>query len=75
MSTSTLSITDHTGDTRLEWSAEDDAEVAIAKAAFDAAKEKGHLAYTETADGTREIMRTFDASAEKIVMTPQLVGG
>lgn len=73
--TATLSVTDHTGDTRIEWDKEDEASVAIAHASYLKAKEKGHMAYREGADGDRTQLHAFDPDAERIVMLPQLVGG
>lgn len=74
--TSTLYVQDKTGDTRIEWDPDVPAEVAAARAAYDAAKDKRYLAYRTRADGSRgEIMREFDPTAERIVMSPQLQGG
>lgn len=74
--TSTLSILDHTGDTRIEWDGDDPASVEIARASFDAALRKGHLAYRVGAGGRQgEQIREFDPAAERIVLSPQLVGG
>lgn len=72
----TLSVLDRTGDTRIEWDPANAAETAIAKKAFEAAKDKRHLIYKLGADGTRgELLRTFDPHAERIVAVPQTVGG
>lgn len=72
-----LSITDASGDTRIMWDPRNKDEVATAEAAFNAAKEKGMLAYsvdTETG-GQGEVIRKFDKKAGKIIMVRQLVGG
>lgn len=72
-----LHITDGSGDTRIMWSPRDKDEVAAAKAAFDAAKAKGMLAYKVDDDGKRtgEVIREFDKKAGKIIMIRQPVGG
>ena len=72
-----LSIADATGDTRIMWDPKNKDEVATAKAAFDAAKKKGMLAYSvdpESAD-KGEVIREFDPKAGKIIMTKPLAGG
>jgi hypothetical protein len=74
--TSSLTILDDTGDTRIEWNSNNREEVELARKAFDAAKEKRYLAYRTRADGSKgEVLREFDSAAERIVMSPQLVGG
>lgn len=70
-----LHITDHTGDTTIEWDPSDPIEVNIAKASYDAAKAKGYLAYSEDDQGEREIMREWNPRASRVVMIPQTVGG
>ncbi len=73
---STLIVLDHTGDTRLMWDKKAKPEVKAAKEMFDAMKEKGYLAYTVNKDGSPgEVINEFDPKAEKIIMSPQLVGG
>jgi hypothetical protein len=72
-----LSIADPTGDTRIMWDPKSKDEVATAKAAFDAAKKKGMLAYAvdpESAD-KGEVIREFDPQAGKIIMSRPLAGG
>jgi hypothetical protein len=72
-----LSIADPTGDTRIMWDPRSKDEVATAKAAFDAAKKKGMLAYAvdpESAD-KGEVIREFDPQAGKIIMSRPLAGG
>lgn len=74
--TSTLLIQDNTGDTRIEWNRNNPVEVELARKNFDAHKEKRYLAYKTRSDGTKgELLRNFDPDAERILMTPQLVGG
>ena len=74
----TLHITDPTGDTRLIWSPDNEDEVGVARAAFDAAKKKGMVAYAvDPANGesSGEVIRTFDPKRGKIIMVRQLQGG
>lgn len=72
----TLHVMDRTGDTRIEWNPSSSDEVAMARKAFDEAKRKRYLTYKVGADGTRgELLREFDATAERIICTPQTVGG
>ena len=76
--TSMLHIMDSSGDTRLMWDPRNADEVDTAKAAFDAAKAKGMVAYTvdpNSGEKTGTVIREFDEKAGKIIMTPQLVGG
>ena len=73
-----LHITDSTGDTRIMWDPRNQDEIDTAKAAFDAAKKKGMLAYAvdpSTAEKTGEVIRDFDPQRGKIIMTKQLQGG
>lgn len=74
--TSTLHILDKTGDVRHEWDPSDPVAVEMARAAFQAAKGKKMLIYKTRRDGSRgELLREFDPSAERIIATPQTVGG
>jgi hypothetical protein len=64
------------GDNKIEWNADVPAEVAAARAMFNTMKEKRYLAYTLDESGHRgEVLREFDPEAERIIMTPQRVGG
>ena len=73
-----LSIADPDGDTRIMWDPNNEDEVATARAAFDAAKKKGMLAYTVRVDDPTkpgEVIRKFDPAQGKIIMTKPLQGG
>lgn len=73
---STIHVLNKTGDTRTEWNKDNPAEVEMARKAFQAAKDKRYLIYKTRSDGSRgELMREFDPNAERIVCTPQTVGG
>jgi hypothetical protein len=73
-----LSIASLEGDTRLMWNPANADEVATAQAAFDAARERGMLAYAVTEGGERDagqVIRTFDPTQAKIIMTNPTQGG
>lgn len=71
-----LNILDRTGDTRIEWDPAVAEEVSMARKAFEEAQAKKYLTYKLNADGTQgELIRTFDPTAERIVASPQTVGG
>lgn len=64
------------GDTRVMWDSDNADEVQAAREMFNSLKAKGHLAYSTNAKGERaEVIHRFDPDAERIIMTPQLVGG
>lgn len=76
MTTSLIHTLDTTGDTRIEWDPAKPDEVALARRAFQDAKDKKMLIYRTRADGTQgELLRDFDPNAERIVCAPQTVGG
>lgn len=71
-----LAILDRTGDTKVMWEVEDDTSVVAAAEAFLAKVEAGYTAYALKGDGAEpEVIKEFDATAEKIILTPQFVGG
>ena len=74
----TLHIMSGEGDTRLMWDPRNADEVDTARTAFNAAKEKGMLAYSvdpNSGEKTGTVIRDFDPQQGKIIMAPQLVGG
>jgi len=74
--TSTLHLMDSTGDTRIEWDPTKPDEVKMARKAFDEAKKKKYLTYKVDRRGNQgELLREFDPAAERIICTPQTVGG
>lgn len=76
MTTSTMHTLDTTGDTRIEWNPDSPDEVAMARKAFEGLKKKRYLIYKTRRDGSQgELLREFDPRAERIVATPQTVGG
>jgi hypothetical protein len=71
-----LNVMDRTGDSRIEWNPNVPAEVEMARAAFNAAKDKKYLTYRLDGDGNRgEVLREFDPGAARIVASPQPQGG
>ena len=73
---SEINILDRTGDTTHTWDRTRPDEVAVARRAFDEAKAKKYLIYKMNADGSKgELIREFDPNAERIVCSPQNVGG
>ena len=71
-----LAILDGTGDTKVIWDPHNSDEVEAAKAQFDALRKKGFLAYTVNKKGDKgEVITKFDPDAEKIILSPPLVGG
>lgn len=73
---SELYILDPTGDTRLQWSKNNPDEVAYARERFNELKAKRYLAYRVDRKGKQgEVIHEFDPAAERIVLSPPLVGG
>ena len=71
-----LCVLDKTGDTKTVWDRRNEAEVAAAKAQFEALKGQGYLAFSVAKDGSKgEQIHEFDPDAEKIILSPPLVGG
>jgi hypothetical protein len=61
---------------RTIWNPENQEEVDAAKTTFQRLKKKGYLAYQVDEKGKKgEVMRAFDPTAGRIIMSPQLVGG
>ena len=75
-----MRILDPSGHTTHGWSEDNEAEVAIARAAFTEATTRGYQAFyvTEEIDGGSKKghrMESFDPHAEKMMLLPQLRGG
>jgi hypothetical protein len=72
-----MAILDRLGDTKVMWDKNDPNEVAAAKATFDSLKAKGFLAYSvKGKKGDKgEVIKQFDPEAERLIMSPPLVGG
>lgn len=71
-----LQILDRNGHTELAYEPDETATVDQARQEFMKKLEQGYLAYTVGPDGKADTaIREFDPQAQRIVMTPQLVGG
>ncbi len=71
-----MSIMDATGDHKIIWDTEDAESVAAAKETFDRLRAKGYLAYTVKKGGDKgEIVREFDPTLEKLILSPPMAGG
>ncbi len=72
-----LVIMDRSGHAEVDFKADDAASIKVATERFNelVGKGGGHMAYRIGADGTKEQIRSFDKSAEEILVHPQLVGG
>ena len=69
-------IMDRSGDTRHEFDVNDAAALAEAEARFKELTGKGFMAVALTGDGSPgRQLKAFDASAEKVMFHPQLIGG
>lgn len=69
-------MTREDGDFRVTWDSEKPAEVAHARETFDKFKGQGYLAYKVEKGGARgEVLKSFDASAERLIMAPRMMGG
>lgn len=76
MATSEMAVMDHKGDSKHIWDPAKPDEVAAARAAFDALKKKGYLAYEVEETGKKgKLILKFNPAAGKIIMSPQMVGG
>lgn len=71
-----LSVIDHTGDTKTIWNTGVQDEIDVAKETFTKLKKKGYLAYRVGRGGEKdEVLHRFDPEAGAIIMTPPLAGG
>ena len=72
----TLCVLDESGDSRMQWDKDDAAQVAKAQARFNELKGQGYLAYKVNKKGGQgEVITAFDASAERIILHKQMIGG
>lgn len=71
-----MDVMDQTGHTTTAWDPGVPAEVAAARATFDAMTAKGYQAFHVGRRGQQsERMTTFDPAAEQMILVPQLQGG
>ena len=70
----TQTVMDHTGDTR-HHDATDQAAVAEAEKRFIELTGAGFTAAKRTGNGTSELIRTFDPTADETLFIPRLIAG
>jgi hypothetical protein len=64
------------GDTKLIWDSEQDAEVENARRTFDDLTKKGYAAFDVGPRGQKgDRVREFSPDAEKLIMVPPVAGG
>jgi hypothetical protein len=68
-------VMDTSGDTRHQFNPEDGSAVAEAEKRFGDLTRAGFIAAKRTGNGTSELVRHFDPSAQETVFIPRLVGG
>ena len=71
----TFIVMDHTGDSRHQFDPNDYIEVLDAQRRFRELTEAGYTAAKKTGNGTAEVVRTFDPTADETLFIPRLVGG
>ena len=74
---SELAILDKSGDVKVAWDTGNAEEVAFARRAFVEQRKKGFAAFRVSGANWRkgEAITEFDPEAERIIMTPPIVGG
>ncbi len=72
-----LAIQDHTGDTKIMWSKDNDDEVEVARNTFRDMKKKGYQAFKVVGKkgDPGEQMNEFDPDAERIIFVKQAAPG
>jgi len=64
------------GDFKIIWDSDRPSEVSHARETFDKFKAQGYLAYKVDKGGERgEVMKSFEPTAEKVILAPRMVGG
>jgi len=64
------------GDLKVIWDSDKPEEVSHARKTFTEFKSKGYLAYKVSKGGDKgEVMKDFDAEAEKVILAPRMMGG
>lgn len=71
-----LAIMNGSGDTKLIWDSENEDEVENAKETFNRLTKKGYAAFSVNTKGKQdEVIKKFDANAERIILIPPMAGG
>ena len=72
----TMAVMSDKGDSKTIWNKDNPAEVAAAKATYDALKEKGYLAFSVKDKGEKgSLVMEFDPNMESLIMSPPVAGG
>ena len=74
---SEMQILDRTGDTKLEWNQENEAEVANARETYDRLVTRGHhrAFRLDSSGGKAQRMDAFDPRAQSMILVPHVAGG
>ena len=71
-----LAVLDQTGDTKYMWDKDKPDEVKEAEKTFKRFKKKSYIAYSVNKKGDKgSVMHTFDPKAERIILSPPVIGG
>ena len=68
-------VTDHSGDTRHWYDANDERSLFDAQERFRQLSEQGYIAAVRGTEGSSRIIRSFEPAAEETLFFPRLVGG
>jgi tRNA A37 threonylcarbamoyltransferase TsaD len=68
-------VMDHNGDSRHYFNTTDDASLGEARDRFQQLTKAGYIAARRTSNGTSELLRQFDPTAQETLFIPRLVGG
>ena len=72
----TMRAMDGTGDTKIIWDTDQQAEVDAARQTFDKLTKKGYKAFSVKKGGDKdEMIDKFDPTLEKIILVPPIRGG
>lgn len=71
-----FAVMDHTGDTKIIWSRDNEDEVDNARRSFRDLKAKGYAAFKVDKKGDKaDLIHEFDPKVERIIFVPPMVGG
>jgi hypothetical protein len=71
-----LAVMDHTGDTKIIWSRDNQDEIDNARRTFADLRGKGYAAFKVDKKGDKaEQVHEFDPKVERLIFVPALVGG
>lgn len=71
-----MQVMDRTGHTTINWDPSNPADVRAARDTFDEMKKKGFTAFrVELQEGRGARLDSFDPTAAKIMLIPQMAGG